>query len=115
MANYSPASSMTRPIAPVSKRTVLNAKGRRFVRQATAVTVAVVAAISFFSGQAATAGSEQVKAHFTYVTIHSGESLWQLAAKVAPNEDRRDWIAKVVDLNALTSAEVTPGQRIALP
>jgi hypothetical protein len=62
MANYSPASSMTRPIAPVSKRTVLNAKGRRFVRQATVVTVAVVAAISFFSGQAATAGSEQVKA-----------------------------------------------------
>jgi hypothetical protein len=115
MANYSPASSMTRPIAPMSKRTVLNAKGRRFVRQATVVTVAVVAAISFFSGQAATAGSEQVKAHFNYVTIHSGESLWQLAAKVAPNEDRRDWIAKVVDLNALTSAEVTPGQRIALP
>jgi hypothetical protein len=94
---------------------VLNAKGRRFVRQATVVTVAVVAAIGFFSGQAATAGSDQVKAHFNYVTIHSGENLWQLAAKIAPNEDRRDWIAKVVDLNALTSAEVTPGQRIALP
>jgi predicted Zn-dependent protease len=56
-----------------------------------------------------------VKTNFTYVTIHSGESLWQLAAKVAPNEDRRDWIAKVVDLNALTSADVAPGQRIALP
>lgn len=115
MTNYSPASRITRPIAPISKRTVLNARGRRFVRQASVVTVAAVAAISFFSGQAATAGSDSVKSHFTYVTIHSGESLWQLAAKVAPNEDRRDWIAKVVDLNALTSADVAPGQRIALP
>jgi hypothetical protein len=93
----------------------LNSKGRRFVRQATVVTVGVVAAISFFSGQAATAGSDSVKADFTYVTIHSGESLWELASTIAPNEDPRDWIAKVVDLNALTSAEVTPGQRIALP
>ena len=115
MTNYSPATRITRPIPPVSKRTVLNAKGRRFVRQATVVTVAVVAAISFFSGQAATAGSESVKTNFTYVTIHSGESLWQLAGTIAPNEDPRDWIAKVVDLNALTSADVTPGQRIALP
>ena len=115
MTNYSPATRITRPIAPVSKRTVLNSKGRRFVRQATVVTVAVVAAISFFSGQAATAGSAAVKTNFTYVTIHAGENLWQLAAKVAPNEDRRDWIAKVVDLNALTSADVAPGQRIALP
>jgi hypothetical protein len=115
MTNYSPATRITRPIAPVSKRAVLNSRGRRFVRQATVVTVAVVAAISFFSGQAATAGSDALQSNFTYVTIHSGESLWQLAGTLAPNEDPRDWIAKVVDLNALTSAEVTPGQRIALP
>ena len=115
MTNYSSASRITRPIPPIAKRTVLNSRGRRFVRQATVVTVAVIAAISFFSGQAATAGSEVVKSHFTYVTIHSGESLWQLAGQLAPDQDRRDWIAKVVDLNALTSADVTPGQRIALP
>lgn len=115
MTNYSPASRITRPIAPVSKRVVLNQKGRRFVRQATVLAVAVVAAISFFSGQAATAGSDAVKTDFSYVTIHSGESLWQLAGKIAPNEDPRDWITKVVNLNALTSAEVAPGQRIALP
>jgi len=41
--------------------------------------------------------------------------LWALAAEIAPNQDRREWIAKVVDLNALTSAELKPGQRIALP
>jgi Tfp pilus assembly protein FimV len=115
MSHYAPASRITRPIAPVSKRHRLNAKGRRFVRQATVLIVATTAAISFFSGQAATAGSTAVKANFTYVTIHSGESLWQLAAQLAPNQDRRDWIAKVVDLNALTSADVVPGQRIALP
>ena len=93
----------------------LSASGRRFVRQATVVVVATVAAIGFFSGQAATAGSDSVKANFTYVTVHTGESLWALAAEIAPNQDRREWIAKVVDLNALTSAELKPGQRIALP
>ena len=115
MTNYSPATGMTRPIAPVSKRTVLNAKGRRFVRQATVVTVAVVAAISFFSGQSATAGSDSVKTAFTSVTIHSGDTPWPPPRHIAPNDHPRDWIAKVVDLNALTSAEVAPGQRIALP
>jgi hypothetical protein len=140
MTNYAPASKiatstsrttslttshatsrmMSRPVAPVSRSAKqytgkLNARGRRFVRRATMFIVALVAAIGFFSGQAAIAGSESVKANFTYVTIHSGESLWQLAAKLAPNTDRRDWIASVVDLNALTSADVVPGQRIALP
>jgi hypothetical protein len=109
MTYYAPASKTA------AKTAVLNASGRRFIRQAMAVVVAVIAAIGFFSGQAATAGSESVKAHFNYVTIHSGESLWQLAAEVAPTADRREWIAKVVDLNGLISAEVTPGQRIALP
>lgn len=93
----------------------LSASGRRFIRQATVVVVATVAAIGFFTGQAATAGSESVKANFTYVTIHAGESLWALAAEVAPEQDPREWIAKVVDLNALTSADLKPGQRIALP
>lgn len=93
----------------------VNAAGRRFVRSATIVAVATLAAIGFVNGQAATATNEQSKAEFTYVTVLAGQSLWQIAADVAPTEDPRDFIADVVSLNALTTADVVPGQRIALP
>jgi LysM domain len=114
MSNYTPASRMVRPVAPVSKRQ-LNPSARRFLRTATVVAVSTVAVVGFLTGQAANAGSTATQAHFNYVTIHSGESLWQLANQVAPDQDPRDFIAKVIDLNNLTSADVVAGQRIALP
>jgi hypothetical protein len=52
---------------------------------------------------------------FDYVTIESGQSLWQLAETVAPTEDPRDVIADIMNLNQLTSEAVQPGQRLALP
>lgn len=106
MAHYAITQASAQPI---------NAAGRRFVRTATVVAVATLAVIGLVNGQAATATNDQAKADFTYVTVLAGQSLWQIAADVAPNEDPRDFIADVVSLNALTSAEVVPGQRIALP
>ena len=52
---------------------------------------------------------------FDYVTIQSGQSLWQLAESVAPTSDPRDVIAEIVSLNQLPSENVQPGQRLALP
>ncbi|MEO8528369.1 MAG: hypothetical protein ABI435_04765, partial [Pseudolysinimonas sp.] len=52
---------------------------------------------------------------FTYVTVDGGQSLWDLAAEVAPNADPREFAAQVVALNQLTSAEIRPGQRLAIP
>ena len=60
------------------------------------------------------AGSQE-PGELLYVTVQSGDSLWSLADSYAPNEDPRDWIAEVVLLNALETAELTPGQQIALP
>jgi hypothetical protein len=34
---------------------------------------------------------------------------------VGPNRDARDWVAEVIDLNALGSADLYPGQQLALP
>jgi hypothetical protein len=70
---------------------------------------------AFFAPQAADAfsGSHQVK--LSYVTVHAGESLWQIAEKVSPNQDPRDFIANVMSANALTSSEVVAGQRLILP
>ena len=52
---------------------------------------------------------------FHYVTVQSGDSLWSVAERIAPNADPRDVIADVVSLNGLESAVVSPGQQLAVP
>lgn len=52
---------------------------------------------------------------FDYVTVQSGQSLWELAESLAPTADPRDVIADIVRLNQLSSEDVQPGQRLALP
>ena len=38
------------------------------------------------------------------VTVHPGETLWQIARRVAPGDDTRDTVLRIRDLNALDSA-----------
>ena len=49
------------------------------------------------------------------VTVQSGESLWAIAAAVAPERDPRDVIADIVQLNNLTAGAVLPGQQLFVP
>ncbi|MFB8370488.1 LysM peptidoglycan-binding domain-containing protein [Pseudarthrobacter sp. NPDC055928] len=49
------------------------------------------------------------------VTVQSGESLWAIAAAVAPERDPRDVIADIVQLNNLTAGAVVPGQQLFVP
>jgi LysM repeat protein len=48
------------------------------------------------------------------VTVSAGQTLWEIAQQYATS-DARDYMANLISLNALTTAELTPGQRIALP
>ncbi len=52
---------------------------------------------------------------FEYVTVQSGQSLWQLAESVAPSADPRDVISDIVRLNQLQTSVLQPGDRIAIP
>jgi hypothetical protein len=61
------------------------------------------------------ASASVVKASTHYVSVRAGQSLWSLATIYAPNTDPRDWIATVATMNQLTSVDVVPGQRIAIP
>jgi LysM repeat protein len=78
------------------------------------LATALILAIGYFSSNAL-ASSETTKSHFHYVTVNAGQTLWGLASSHAKNSDPREWIAAVVDLNNLTSNELQPGQRLALP
>ncbi|WP_457966644.1 LysM peptidoglycan-binding domain-containing protein [Arthrobacter sp. D1-29] len=49
------------------------------------------------------------------VTVQGGESLWGIAATVAPDRDPRDVIADIVQLNNLSAGTVVPGQQLFVP
>lgn len=53
--------------------------------------------------------------NFAYITVMSGETLWTIAQRYAPNQDPRDYIANVVALNNLNDSVLTPGMQLALP
>jgi LysM repeat protein len=49
------------------------------------------------------------------ITVHVGETLWQIAEQVAPRDDPRDTVDRIRDLNALNTAVVQAGQRLIVP
>lgn len=85
---------------------------RRFVRAVMVLVLATVLSIIGITGSVAT---DSEPAELTYITVSQGDSLWSLAEAYAAGQDPRDWIAEVVMTNALTSADLIPGQQIALP
>lgn len=99
----------TRPQLRITRR------GRLVLGALLAGPVAVVLAVSVVSGAPAQAGSAAASDGFSYITVAPGESLWELAAWVAPQADTREVVAAFVDLNQLSSAAVQPGQRLAIP
>lgn len=67
------------------------------------------------NGGGAVASDSAASVSFTHVTVQAGQSLWQLAGKIAPSADPRDVVSDIVHLNQLPSAVVQPGQSIAIP
>jgi hypothetical protein len=63
----------------------------------------------------AEAGSTPRSVQVSYRVVLPGETLWQIAGEVAPGVDRRDTVARIIELNALSTGGVNAGQRIAVP
>lgn len=80
-----------------------------------AIPVAVAALALGLGSSGATAIRDASTASFDYVVVDTGQSMWQIAEVVAPGADPRDVIAEIVALNQLPSADVQPGQRLAIP
>jgi hypothetical protein len=59
-------------------------------------------------------GSSQTTA-FNYISVMPGESLWQLAQTHAKDKNPQDWVAEIILLNNLQSADLVVGDRLALP
>lgn len=86
----------------------------RTVLTTIAATPLVFAALAFaLNGGMATATGDEGST--SYITVQAGQSLWQLAEEVAPQEDIREVVAQLLHVNALESAEIFPGQQLAVP
>jgi hypothetical protein len=79
-----------------------------------AVGVTLMMALSGLVGGAA-AGTSPSRPVTRTVVVQPGQTLWSIAGEVAPGVDRRDTIARIVELNALPSTDVSAGARIAVP
>jgi LysM repeat protein len=105
---------------PASVRLRITRRGRLVL---TTLVVSPLLAFGVVAGVNATsaiatsvgAGSSAAVVDFEYVTINAGESLWQVAERIAPASDPRDVVADIVSLNQLTSSSVEAGQRVAIP
>lgn len=90
-------------------------RGRAVLGTLLVAPVAIALAVSALSGTPAQAGSTISTTNFAHITVTPGESLWDLAAWIAPQADPREVVADFVSLNQLATTAVQPGQRLAIP
>ncbi|WP_350346980.1 LysM peptidoglycan-binding domain-containing protein [Agromyces sp. G08B096] len=94
----------------------LTRRGRAVFTALAAVPLVVWAvAVVLGSGAAAADGARGAAASLETVTVGHGDTLWELAVSLAPDEDPREVIADILRINDLDSAVVQPGQELALP
>ena len=109
-----PSVEATQPVKG-SGRIRLTRRGRVVFTSLAAAPLIGVAAWIGINAMPAVATSSSSSVVFEYATVESGQSLWQLAASIAPESDPRDVVADVMRLNQLDSSTVSPGQRLAIP
>jgi hypothetical protein len=96
----------------------LTPRGRAVFTTLAAAPLVAFALFIGLGGGDAVAGQNSpasVAVTYEYVSIAPGQSLWQLAEQVAPQADPREVVADILSLNQLRSADVQPGQELAIP
>ncbi len=112
-ANFvSPSAVVKTPVTKTRLR--LTRRGRRVIAVLVALPIAIAAFAFALNGGGAVATAESSSNTYSYITVQSGESLWQLAQTIAPTADPRDVIAEIVSLNQI-QGDIHPGQRLAIP
>ena len=99
-----------------TSRLRLTKRGRAVVTTLAALPLVIAALIFALNGGPATATVDDAPAQsYEYVTVVAGQSLWEVAGDIAPAADPRDVVADILSFNGMSSAELFPGQRLALP
>jgi hypothetical protein len=95
----------------------LTKRGRAVFTTLAAIPVVIGAVLFALNGGGAIASQDEMVAGVTYeyVTVEPGQSLWAIAQDIAPSSDPRDVIDDILAFNGMASAELFPGQDLALP
>jgi len=107
--------------APVRARTAapvrLTRRGRFLVFVALFMVVlgVVIAGAASVSASTSSSTPSAARPATRTVVVQPGQTLWQVAVRVAPHRDPRDVIRQISELNALTGVLVSPGQSLAVP
>jgi cell division protein YceG involved in septum cleavage len=99
-------------IHPMSPKRRARLARTLFVLSALAI---LIAGMIFTQSAVAVDQSSTEETAFNYVSVMPGESLWQLAETYANGKNQQDWVAEIILLNNLQSADIVAGDRLALP
>jgi predicted Zn-dependent protease len=100
------------PIRPSSSSVRLTRRGRAML----VLLVAAVAFLAFSIGRVASqAGTEPTGSATRAVTVQPGQTLWQLAVQVAPQDDPRATVDRIRELNDMRTEVLQAGQRLVVP
>lgn len=83
------------------------------------LTAGVVMLIVFGAGWLLSSGGDSssvpVPSATTVVTIHSGETLWDVATQEAPSSSPQDVVDRIRALNNIADATLYPGEQLRVP
>jgi hypothetical protein len=99
-------------IHPMSPKRRARLARTLFVLSALAI---FIAGLIFTQSAVAVDQGSATETAFNYVSVMPGESLWQLAETYANGKSQQDWVAEVILLNNLQSADLIAGDKLALP
>jgi len=103
--------SSARSACPPQSGVKLSVRGRRVV--ALLALLPIVIAFVLIGTRAAQA--DQTGPSTAVVKVETGQSLWDVAVAIAPNEDPRSTIWTIFALIGLESSEVQAGQALIVP
>ena len=94
-------------------------QAKRLGRTALSISLLIIigagfSSISSASNSAEVAGNRPAS-KYVQVVITPGESIWSIAAMVAPKNQIAATVADIVEVNQLASADVTAGAKILVP
>jgi predicted Zn-dependent protease len=78
---------------------------------AVTMTLAVVAGLSWLGQRTAPAVPERI----SMIRVGAGETIWDVAARVAPQSEQRAVVDRIRQLNGLAGGEVVPDQQLQVP
>jgi nucleoid-associated protein YgaU len=77
---------------------------------ALAVVTALASALLVWVAWLSAPGATHTPAAPATVTVQSGDTLWSIASRVAPNRDPRDEVARLQQVNHLSGVDLAAGQ-----